>query len=112
MATFFPKDFKSATNILISRMNTEPIEFTTSAIRRNVAIEYNMIGIGARISNFDTVNNCIVRLHSNKGVAQIIPPNTALVINEWFEEIHVEPDSSTGNGQLQLELVLPEDARR
>jgi len=106
------KDLKSAQNILISRLNVQPIDFTTAAIRRNTGQEWAMVGIGARIVNNDTVNDCIVRLHNRNGTSRIVPPSTALVINEWFEEIHVEPDAITGSGQLQLEIVRPEDAVR
>lgn len=115
MTTFLgdsAKNLKSAQNILISRLNIEPIVFTTTAIRRDFAIEQNMIGIGARITNFDSLNNCIVRLHSKNGTARVVPPNSDLTINEWFEQIHIEPDGTSGNGQLEIELVRPEDARR
>jgi len=115
MATFFSdtaKDLKSAQNIMISRLNIGPIVFTTTAVRRNFANENNMVAIGARVTNADTVANCIVRLHSRSGTPRVVPPNSARTINEWFEEIHVEPDGTTGDGQLEVELVRPEDARR
>jgi len=113
--TFFSdtaKDLKSAQNILISRLNIEPIDFTTTAIRRNFATENNMIAIGARITNNDSLANCVVRLHSNTGRIRIVPPNSSRRINEWFEEIHIEPNGTSGSGQLEVELVRPEDARR
>lgn len=115
MGTFFSdtaKELKSAQNILISRLNIQPIAFTTTAVRRNFALENNMIGIGARIDNTDSTNECVVRLHSRNGTARTVPASTARVINEWFEEIHVEPNGTTGSGTLQVELVRPEDARR
>lgn len=93
-------------------MNLEPISFTTTAVRRNFAQENGMIGIGARIDNRDSTNTCTVRLHSRQGTARIIPAGTARIINEWFEEIHVEPNGTTGLGEVQIELVRPEDARR
>jgi len=71
-----------------------------------------MIGIGARISNLDSTNACVVRLHSKNGTARSIPASTALTINEWFEEIHIEPDGTTGTGTLQVELVETKDALR
>lgn len=115
MTTFLTntaENLKSAQNILISRLNIDPIDFTTTAIRRNFALENNMIGIQARVTNNDSVNDCIVRLHHANGTARIVPPNTSRRINEWFEEIHVEPDGTTGAGQIEVELVRPEDARR
>lgn len=106
------KNLKSAQNILISRLNIEPISFTTTAIRRNFATELNMIGIQTRITNDDQTNNCVVRLHSPNGAQRIVPPKSSRTINEWFEELHVEPDGTTGTGQIEVELVRPEDARR
>ena len=112
MTTFSPEIYKSAQNILISRLNIQPEVFTTTTIRHDYALENNMIAIGARIENKDTTNTCTVRVHSRNGTARVINVSTALTINEWFTEIHVEPNGTTGTGTLQVELVRPEDARR
>ena len=112
MTTFSPEKFKSAQNILISRLNIQPEEFTTSDVHHDYKLENNMVGIGARIENKDSAATCTVRLHSKNGTARIIPVSTALTINEWFEEIHIEPNGASGTGTLQVELVRPEDARR
>lgn len=106
------KNLKSAQNIMISRLNIEPEAFTTSNLIHNYLNEFGMIGIGARIDNRDSTNTCTVRLHGPNGTARIIPAGTARIINEWFEQIHVEPHGTTGTGELQVELVRPEDARR
>jgi len=42
----------------------------------------------------------------------IVPPASELVIEEWFSEIHCEPDVTTGNFQLTLEVARLEDAQR
>lgn len=112
MTAFLPSKFKSAQNFLISRLNVEPEAFTTAALRHNYQIENNMVGIGARISNLDSTNTCTVRLHSRNGTARTIPESTALTINEWFEEIHIIPNGTTGKGTLQVELVETKDALR
>ena len=93
-------------------MNIQPEEFTTAAVRHDYGLENNMIAIGARIENKDPTNTCTVRVHSRNGTARVIPVSTALAINEWFQEIHIEPHGITGTGTLQVELVRPEDARR
>ena len=112
MTTFSSKRFKSAQNILISRLNIEPESFTTSHLKHNYALEYNMVAIGARVTNLDSLNTCIVRLHSPHGAARLIPASTAITITEWFEEIYVEPNAGTGTGTLQVELVETKDALR
>lgn len=106
------KDLKSAQNILISRLNVEPEAFTTSNLIHDYLQEFGMIAIGARIENKDPTNSCTVRLHKSNGTARVIPASTARLINEWFEQIYVEPNASTGTGTLQVELVRPEDAKR
>jgi hypothetical protein len=112
MGTFLSQPLRSPVDFRIPRMNIEPIDFTTSPIRRNFNLENNRVGIAARIVNNDATNNCTVRLHSPNGRARIVPPNSDMTIQEWFEEIHIIPDASTGSGQLEVDLVLPEDAKR
>jgi len=42
----------------------------------------------------------------------IVPPSSELVIEEWFAEIHCEPDGTTGDFQLTIELADLRDASR
>ena len=115
MTNFFSdsaRELKSAQNILISRLNIQPEEFTTSNLIHDYGIENGMIAIGARVENKDATNTCTVRLHTANGTARVIPAKTAITINEWFEAIYIEPNAGTGTGTLQIELVRPIDARR
>lgn len=107
-----PQNLKSATDDQIVSSNREPQAFTTTAIRHDTILEFGLIGKGARIINTDGTNNLTYRLHSNRGIARIIPPSSEILIQEWFNQIHVEPDGVTGQGQLELELVQFKDAVR
>ena len=60
----------------------------------------------------DTQNNLIIRLHSRGGTPLIVPPSSELPINEWFAEIHFEPNAVTGDFQIMIEVAQFKDARR
>jgi len=85
---------------------------TTSNISHNTIYEFGKICKGARIVNLDATNNLVVRIHNNRATAQSIPVSSEFLINEWFAEIHVEPDSGTGSFQLTLELTNLNEARK
>lgn len=102
----------SATDDTIPSFLREPQNGTTTAIRHNTQLEWGLIGKGARVINNDSLNNLDVRLHSPNATIQVVPPNSELVINEWFAEIHCEPDGTTGDFQLQLEVTTLEKAAR
>jgi len=85
---------------------------TTTAIRHNTIYEFGKIGKGARIVNLDAVNELVVRLHNPRATAQTIPVASEFQVNEWYAEIHVEPDGTTGTFQLTLELANLNEARK
>lgn len=85
---------------------------TTTAIRHDTLLEFGLLGKGARIINNDAVANLDVRLHNNRGTILIVPPSSELVLEEWFSQIHCEPDGVTGAFQLTLELASLKDARK
>jgi len=85
---------------------------TTTAIRHNTIYEFGKIGKGARIVNIDAINELTVRLHNPLATAQIVPVSSELLIQEWFAEIHCEPDGTTGSFQLTLELANINEARK
>jgi len=99
-----PQNLLSATNDEIPSSNREPEAFTTAAVRHDTLLEFNLIGKAARIINDDSTNNLTYRLHSNRGIARIIPPSAEITVREWFSQLHIEPDGTTGSGQLELEL--------
>ena len=104
--------FKSATDDQIPSHLREAENGTTSAIRHNTILEWALIGKGVRAINNDTQNNLIVRLHSRGGTPLIVPPSSELPINEWFAEIHFEPNAVTGDFQIMIEVAEFKDARR
>jgi len=110
--SFNVSTLRSATDDLIPSHLRTPENGTTTAIRHNTLYEFGLIGKGARVVNNDSTNNLDVRLHNPRATIIVIPPSSELVINEWFAEVHCEPDGTTGNFQLTLEVADLRDARR
>lgn len=90
----------------------QPIDFTTAAVRRNISLENGLVGRQIKVINRDTTNNCVLRLHHPQAVDRIIPPSTAVTFTEWFVEFHVIPDGTTGSGQIEIDSVTPQEARK
>jgi len=85
---------------------------TITAIRHDTLLEFGKIGKGARIINNDPSANLDVRLHSPQATILVVPPSSELVLEEWFSQIHCEPDGVTGDFQLTLELANLDEARK
>jgi len=112
VSSFNSSELKSASDDLIPSENREPQAFTTAAVRFNTLIQFGKLGKAARLINDDAVNTLTYRLHNPLGIARIVPASSEITINEWFSELHVIPDGTTGVGQIELELAFSRDARR
>jgi len=110
--SFNVETLKSASDDLVPSFLRSVEVGTTSAIRHNTIYEFGKIGKGARIVNLDPTNALIVRLHNNRATAQSIPLLSEFAINEWFAEIHIEPDGTTGTFQVTLELADLNESRK
>jgi len=110
--SFNVETFKSASDDNVPSFLRSPENGTTTAIRHNTIYEFGLIGKGASITNNDSTNNLDVRLHNPRATIQIIPPNSTLVISEWFAEIHCEPNAATGTFQLTIELANLKDVKK
>jgi len=108
--SFDVHQFKSATDDNIPSFLRTPENGTTSNIIHQTLNEFSLMGKGARIVNNDSTNNLDVRLHNPNATIIIIPPSSELTIEEWFTEIHCEPDGTTGTFQLILEVCEIKDA--
>jgi len=109
---FNVQTLKAATNENVPSFLREAENGTTTAIRHDTILEFGLLGKGARIVNNDSTNNLNVRLHSSSGTILVIPPASELSIEEWFNEIHCEPNATTGNFQLTIELASQKDAKK
>jgi len=110
--SFNVQTLKSASDDLIPSFLRTPENGTTTAIRHNTLYEFGLIGKGARIVNNDSTNSLTVRLHNPQATAQIIPPSSDFIVSEWFAEIHCEPDATTGDFQLTIEVANLNEARK
>jgi len=110
--SFNVTEFRSASDENVPSFLREAENGTTTAIRHNTLYEFGLMGKGARIINDDSTNTLAVRLHNPQATIQVVPPNSELVISEWFAEIHCEPDGVTGNFQITIEVASIKDARR
>jgi len=103
--SFDVRSFKSATDDTVPSFLRTPENGTTTAIRHNTIYEWGLMGKGARIVNNDAAANLDVRLHSPRATIIVVPPSSELVVNEWFAEIHCEPDGTTGSFQIMIEVA-------
>jgi len=103
--SFNVEELKSASDDNVPSFLRSPEVGTTSNISHNTIYEFGKIAKGARVVNLDSANALVLRLHNNRAVAQSIPVNSEFLISEWFAEIHLEPDGTTGTFQLTLELA-------
>ena len=110
--SFNVQTLKSASDENVPSFLREAENGTTSAIAHDSLMEWGLITKGARVINNDSVNNLLVQLHSKQGTSLIIPPNSELVLNEWFSSIFITPDGTTGNFQLTLEVADLKEARK
>jgi len=110
--SFNVETLKSASDDNVPSFLRTPENGTTTAIRHNTIYEFGKIGKGARIINNDSAANLDVRLHNPLATIIIVPPDSELVISEWFAEIHCEPDGATGNFQLTIEVADLNEARK
>jgi len=110
--SFQVEALRSASDDNVPSFLREAENGTTTAVRHNTLLEWSVLGKGARIINNDATNNLDVRLHSPQGTILVIPPSSELSLNEWFSQIHVEPDGTSGSFQLILEVATMEDARK
>jgi len=110
--SFDVQTLKSASDDLIPSFLREAENGTTAVISHNSIYEFGLITKGARIINNDAVNNLDIQLHANTGTIIVIPPNSELVIQEWFAVIICTPDGTTGSFQLTLELADLREARK
>jgi len=110
--SFNVETLRSASDDLIPSFLRAAENGTTTAIRHQTFYEFGKIGKGARIVNNDSLNNLDVRLHDPRATIQVVPPNSELVIQEWFAQIHCEPDGTTGDFQITIELANLAEAQK
>jgi len=110
--SFNVETLRSASDDLIPSFLRAAENGTTTAINHNTFYEFGKIGKGARIINNDSLNNLDVRLHDPNATIQIVPPNSELVIQEWFAGIFCTPDGVTGDFQITLELANLNEAQK
>jgi len=103
---------KSASDDLIPSFLRAAENGTTSVISHNTIYEFGKIGKGARIINNDSTNDLQVQLHTDTATVLIVPPNSELVIAEWFSTIILTPDGTTGSFQITIEVAELEAARK
>jgi len=110
--SFNVETLRSASDDLIPSFLRSAEVGTTTAIRHNTIYEFGKIGKGARVVNLDATNALTVRLHNPLATAQLVPVSSEIIIQEWFAEIHCEPDATTGSFQLTIELANINEARK
>lgn len=103
---------KPASSTELEKTARDPEDFTITQISHFCSMQFGGWGVGAKITNDDPTNTVIFRLHSNRGRARTVPVNSNVTINEWFDIIIVTPDPVTGLGQLELDIVSFQEAKK
>jgi len=96
---------KAASSLELNKIGRLPENFTTAFVRHFCSMEFGGYGVGAKIVNNDASNVVNVRLHTPTNTPRVVPISAELEINEWFDIIIIEPDGTTGTGQLELDIV-------
>ena len=103
---------KPASSTELIKNSREPEDFKAAVIRHMCSMEFGGWGVGAKIINDDAFNTIIYRLHSDRGRARVVPVNSEIEVNEWYDIIIVTPNAATGTGQLEIDTVNFKDAKR
>jgi len=106
------ESLKPVASLELHKIAREPEDFTTTEVSHFCSMEFGGFGVAAKIINDDPTNTLTYRLHSNRGRARIVPVNSEIEINEWFDIIIVTPNAVTGTGQLEIDVVPFKDAKR
>jgi len=96
---------KPQQSLEIETETRSPEDFTTAVVNHFCSMEFGGWCVRALIVNNDSLNTITYRLHSNRGTARIVPINSQIEINEWFDIITITPDPVSGSGQLELDIV-------
>jgi len=103
---------KPAQSTELNRVPLEPINFTTSNVNFFLSMQRGGWGVAAKIINNDSLKPVTFRLHSNRGTGRIVPISSEVTINEWFDILIVEPDGTSGQGQIEIDIVRFAEAKR
>jgi len=100
-----PELLKPASSLDLLKISRLPEDFTTLVVSHFCSMEFGGYGVGAKIINNDLADVVTYRLHSNRGTPRIVPINSEIEINEWFDIIILTPNAVSGAGQLELDIV-------
>jgi len=89
-----------------------PENFTTAVVNHFCSMEFGGWAVAAKIINNDAINTLTFRLHSNRGTARVVPVSSEIEINEWFDIIVITPNAVSGTGQLELDIVPFDEAKK
>jgi len=103
---------KAASSLELKKDGRLPENFTTAQVRHFCSMEFGGYGVGAKIVNNDSLNVVEVRLHNPGSIPRIVPINSEIDINEWFDIIIITPNAVSGSGQLELDIVPFAEARK
>jgi len=106
------QELRPAQSTELNRVALNPTNFTTATVTFFLSMQQGGWGVAAKIINNDAANSCTFRLHSNRGVARIVPPSSEITINEWFDILIIEPDATDGQGQVEIDIVRFQEAKR
>ena len=102
---------KSASDLNII-FDTRPEVIALLQIRHDSLLEFGRLIKTTKIVNEDGLNNITYRTKSPSAPLRTVPPNSDETIEEWTSYLEINPNPVTGDGLLEMDLVLLKDARK
>ena len=111
MSSINPDELKSPRDLTIP-FSTTPQNFTTVQVRIDSLIQFGKLIKSIRIENNDTTNNLTWRSQSPSNLLKILGPSAIDEVDEWTSYLEINGNAVTGTGQLEMDLVDLQDAKK
>ena len=111
MSSLNPDELKSPRDLTIP-FSTRPENFTTAQLRIDSLIQFGKLIKSIRIENNDTTNNLTWRTQSPSNILRILAPSAVDEVDEWTSYLEINGNGATGTGQLEMDLVNIQDAKK
>jgi len=111
MSSLNPDELKSPRDLTIPFL-TRPEDFTNVQLRIDSLIQFGKLIKSIRIENNDTTNNLTWRTQSPSNILRVLAPSAIDGVDEWTSYLEINGNATTGTGQIEMDLVKIQDAKK
>ena len=111
MSSINPDELKSPRDLTIPFV-TRMQNFAITQVRIDSLIEFGKLIKSFRIENLDTTNNLTWRSQSPSNILRQLAPSAIDEVDEWTSYLEINVNGATGLGQLEIDLVDLQDAKK